>query len=225
MARPGVSGCRARSWRTKYTSVAKTGSARTDAVQEGVGRGGGERGRHGTGPIAAACRRLGSERGSLPARCCEEGSLMRTDDWSNYPQLQMLGYRHDRALTAGAPDRLKRELASPPSGRPPQAVTAGDAPVRGGAPSERLARRLHLPVRPHHISSPRPAVLPVATAGRSLATRRSETRQFNQLCGKFPWSEVSMEGRNMLWYAEQKHIAQQERIEESWRQASVLSLC
>ena len=40
----------------------------------------------------------------------EEGSAIRTDGWPSYARLRELGYRHDKAVTGGDPDRIERDF-------------------------------------------------------------------------------------------------------------------
>ena len=99
----------------------------------------------------------------------EPGSSVRTDGWSSYSQLHVLGYRHRKAVTRGDPQRLDRDFPRVQSrGRPAEALAAGDAPRRcGEAPPELLPRRIHLPVQPQDFQFARPAVSQaLATGGR-----------------------------------------------------------
>ena len=40
----------------------------------------------------------------------EEGSAIRTDGWPSYARLRELGYRHEKAVTGGAPGRIERDF-------------------------------------------------------------------------------------------------------------------
>lgn len=226
MARPDVSGGWARSWRTKCTSVARR---RERADGRCARRRGSRWRRNGVGMGRVRLQRLADASAAsveaflldaVRTAVCSERTAGRT----------IRGYK---GRVAGATGWSREGLRTGSSGSSreytewPSCLGAGCCvptrtwrdsvwtPVSTNSPSgSTAAHPVPAASCPAGCYSRRPKRI------RSRATQRSEACQFNQLCGKSPWSEASIGNRNMLWCTEQKHIAQQERMEESWWQAS-----
>ena len=100
------------------------------------------------------------------------GSVVHTDGWSGYSGLAAAGYQHQvTVINGGARSGSRGHAARPQRRLAAQAMADRHAPGRHPAPASRLLpRRIHIPLQPPSLTSPRAALPPARPTGGCCRT-------------------------------------------------------